>query len=500
MATLFTPYSTVAPLFGGDKPSWIPDELEQARVQAYDAYERMYWNAPDTFAVTMRGSNEAPIYVPNGRIIVDTINRFTAPGFGVAVSNRAGGEDSADVLAARIAVSDLMKRERFKAKFNGNKRYGLMKGDAVWHITADETKPVGSRLIITAMDPGMYFPIFDPEDVDRVIGCHLVEYMNTEGGPRVKRQTYRKVPGSETNTITVEIGLFEVEGWMADDATPAQVIKPPTTLPDTITALPVYHVKNFEEPGHPFGSSEMRGLEILMTAVNQTISDEDLSLVLAGVGTYVTTSANPVDPDTKQPIAWRLGPGQVIKLGDPEDRFDRLDGVRSVIPYGDHYGRLTNALKAAAATPDIAIGSVDVQVAASGIALSLQLGPLLAKATEHNDLILGVMDQMWYDILNGWMPAYEETTFNEVDIASIIGDAVPVDRAARFAELNDMLDRGVIDAEYYRSEAAKLGYVFPEGIGPRATTEFAARNSDQFATRADTELQGEETDGTDTQT
>jgi hypothetical protein len=495
MAGLFTPYSTVAPLFGGDKPTWIPDELEQARVQAYDAYERMYWSAPDTFAVNMRGSNDLPIYVPTGRVIVDTINRYTAPGFGVSMRNRAGPEDTEDVLAARLAVSDLMARERFKAKFNGAKRYGLIKGDSVWHITADETKAPGTRITLTSLDPGMYFPIFDPDNVDKVIGCHLAESVSTDEGPRIRRQTYRKTVTPSGTSITVESGLFEVEGWMNPDAQPSVVIKPPTTLPPTITALPVYHTKNFEEPGHPFGSSEMRGLEILMTAVNQTISDEDLTLVLDGIGVYVSTET-PVDPETKQPVAWRIGPGRVIKLGDREARFDRVDGVKSFGPFGEHYDRLQNALKAAAATPDIAIGSVDVQVAASGIALSLQLGPLLAKAAEHNDLILSVQDQMWFDLLNGWMPAYEETTFTDVDITCGVGDAVPVDRAARFAELNDMLDRGVIDTAYYRSEAAKLGYVFPEGIAERATAEYEARNQDQFATRAAGELGEDDGGGT----
>lgn len=492
MATLFTPYSTVAPLFGGDKPSWIPDELEQQRIQAYDAYERMYWSAPDTFQVNMRGANEQPIYIPNGRVIVDTINRYTAPGFGVAVRNRMGSEDTEDVLAARLAIADLMKRERFRAKFNGNKRYGLMKGDAVWHITANEAKEPGKRLTLTAIDPGMYFPIFDADDVDKVIGCRLVESLTTADGPRIRSQTYRK---TDSGGVTVESGLYEVDGWMADDAQPVEVIKPLTTLPPTITALPVYHTKNFEEPGHPFGSSEMRGLEVLMTALNQTISDEDLALVLAGIGVYVSTET-PVDPETRQPVPWRIGPGRVIKLATPESRFDRVDGIKTVLPYGDHYGRLLDSLKAAAATPDIAIGSVDVQVASSGIALSLQLGPLLAKAGEHNDLILGVQEQMWFDILNGWMPAYEATTFTDVDVSCVVGDAVPVDREARFAELNDMLDRGVIDTEYYRTEAAKLGYVFPDGIGERASAEFQARNQDQFETRTGEEL-GDEGSGTE---
>jgi hypothetical protein len=129
---------------------------------------------------------------------------------------------------------------------------------------------------------------------------------------------------------------------------------------------------------------------------------------------------------------------------------------------------------------------VDVAIAQSGIALALQLSPIIAKAGEKNELITETHDQMWYDILNGWYPAYEQTVFNEVTVNSIVGSAVPVDRAARFAELNDMLAGHVIDTQFYRDEAAKLGYVFPEGIGQRASDEAAAL--DPFASRVNAEL------------
>jgi hypothetical protein len=150
------------------------------------------------------------------------------------------------------------------------------------------------------------------------------------------------------------------------------------------------------------------------------------------------------------------------------------------------------ALQQAADTPDIAVGAVDVQVASSGIALSLQLGPMLAKAEEKNDLIIGTHDQMFWSLVNEWFPAYEATTFTNVTVDCVVGEAVPVDRTARLAELNDMLDRGVIDTGYYRSEASKLGYSFPEDIGTKAAAEYSQRNSDQFADRVASEIDADE--------
>lgn len=469
---LFTPYSTGQEFFGA-KPTWITDELDVQRILSYQTYEQMYWNVPDIFRVSLRGSNTLPVYIPSSRTIIDTTNRYV----GAALRVICTGQGDA-VTAGQLAINDLIKRERYRSKFNGKKRYGLIQGDSIWHLTADEEKPVGSRLRMTALDPGMYFPITDEDDVDRVIGCHLVEQITTSDGPRIRRLTYRK---TETGTITVEEGIFQLDKWMGPDVTPESIIRPVEELPNTITALPVYHTKNTEQPGDPFGSSEVRGLERIMGAINQTVSDEDLALALMGIGMYATDSDEPVGKDGKA-TAWQLGPGRVVHYNGT--RWDKIQGVSNLgDSYGAHYDRLWQSLFRVSSTPEVAVGNVDVSVAQSGIALALQLGPMLSKAEEKNNLLLDVENQFWFDILTMWMPGFEETTFEGVGIECFVGDAVPVDRVARFAELNDMLDRGVIDTKYYRLEAAKLGYTFPDTIDADASAEFDKRNADQFGTR-----------------
>lgn len=478
--TTFTPYTTAAHLFGS-KPQWVPMVLDQERLSSYLLYEQIYWNVPDVFKVSLRGTNTLPIYVPSGRTIVDTTSRFTGTGFTVSTMDRVSGQETADSTAARLAIRDLMKRERFRSKYNANRRYGIMRGDAVWHITANPTKPLGSRLTLTTLDPGMYFPITDDNDVDRIVGCHLVEYIETDDGPRIRRLTYMKTDAG----IEVSEGLFEVDVWGKPDATARTILRPPTLLPDTITALPVYHIKNMEESGNPFGSSELRGLERIMSAVNQTMSDEDLALALEGVGMYATDGSHPTNEKGER-VPWQLGPGRVVHTDGTF--WQRVQGVSGLgDSYGAHYDRLWEALKQAAATPDVAIGRVDVTVAESGIALALQLGPMLAKASEKDDILIDVYNQMFFDLVNGWIPAYEETAFDNVGVECGVGDPVPVNRKDKFAELNDMLDRGVIDTAYYRTQCEKLGYVFPDGIANSAAQEYASRNQDQFADRVNAE-------------
>jgi hypothetical protein len=482
---VFTPYSTGAEFFGS-KPTWVPDELDVQRILSYQTYEQMYWNVPDIFKISLRGTNTLPIYIPSSRTIIDTTNRYVGKDFRVVVT----GASANDVAAAQLAVKDLMTRERIRPKFNGKKRYGLIQGDSIWHLTADETKPVGKRLRLTALDPGMYFPIPDPEDVDRLIGCHLVEQIETSKGPRIRRLTYRKGEqrADGTTPITVEEGLFELDKWNGPDVRAEVVIQQPTELPPQITALPVYHTKNTEVPGDPFGSSEVRGLERIMGAINQTVSDEDLALALMGIGMYATDADQPTDAKGNK-IPWQMGPGRVVHHNGT--KFDKVGGVAGLADsYGEHYRRLWEALFRVSSTPEVAVGIADVSVA-SGVALQLQLGPMLSKAGEKNDLLLGVENNLWYDILRMWMPAYEQTTFaDDTSVECVVGDAVPVDRVARFAELNDMLDRGVIDTEYYRDECKKMGYTFPEGIGERAKAEFDERNAapaDPFADRVNEE-------------
>lgn len=468
----FTPYTTVSNFLVGQKPTWIPDELDIARIQAYQTYEEMYWNVADVFKVSLRGSNELPIYVPSARTIVDATNRYTSPAFAVAVS-ASGGAATADMTLAATNLEAFMRRERFRSKFNGSKRYGIIRGDWVWHVTGDPTKPEGSRISIRSLDPGMYFPITDDDDVDQIIGVHLVETTFTDkGDPIIRRLTYRK---ADDGTITVEDGLFETDAWSGPKDRPIKVLQDVTPLPPQITSIPVYHVKNTDSPGDPFGSSELRGLEVIMGAIDQTMSDEDLTLALDGIGVYATDASRPINPETKKPTNWEMGPGRVVHHDG--QFFQRVSGVGSVTPYGDHYNRLWESLKMAASTPDIAIGAVDVNIASSGIALALQLSPMLAKAGEKNQMIVDVHNQLFFDWLTMWEPAYEGNTYDAVVITCTPGDAVPVDTSTKFAELNDMLDRGVIDTEYYRQEASKLGYTFPEGIGARATAEFNAKNA-----------------------
>lgn len=475
MATVFTPYTTGAYLFG-TKPTWIPDPLDIERIQSYQLYEQIYWNVPDVFKLTLRGANESPIYIPSGRTIVDTTNRYTAPSFNVTTRDSVTGKPSTDAAAAALAIQDLMKRERFRSKFSGNKRYGLIRADWLWHITADPNKLPGRRISIVAIDPAMYFPITDENDVDRVVGCHLVEQITTDDGPRIRRQTYRK---TENGRVTVEDAIFQLDKWNGPEARPESILRPVEELPPAITQLPVFHIKNTEEPGNPFGSSELRGLERLMSALNQTMSDEDLSLALVGIGMYATDGSEPTE--NGKTVPYRLGPGRVVHTDG--SFFNRVGGVGSVVPYGDHYDRIWEAMKQASSTPDIAIGGADVATAEAGIALALRMGPMLAKAGEKNEIVIDVHDQMFWTLVNEWFPAYEATTFTNVTVDCSVGDAVPVDRKARFAELNEMLDRGVIDTAYYRSEAQKLGYVFPDNIGETAAAEFKGRNSDPFADR-----------------
>lgn len=481
----FTPYTTASPMFTAT-PQWM-SEYDAARVTAYQVYEQIYWNVQDTFKLTARGTDASPIYVPTGRTIVDTTHRYVGKGWAPTMDPDFG--DKTDQLALTQALAMLFRREKFFTKYNANKRYGLIRGDWLIHIIGNDLKPQGTRIKIEYVDPAAYFPISHPDDPDRIIGCHIVEQILDPATEEwvLKRQTYQRGAdpvnndGSDT-TIYNSIATFNAESWETFDAAPLTTIKPLTPLPPQITALPVYHVKNIETPGDPFGSSELRGLERIMAAINQAISDEELALALEGLGMYWTDSGAPLNADGSDGD-WVLGPGRVVEV--PKDRkFNRLQGVGSVTPVMDHLKFLINALKEASATPDVAIGKVDKMVAESGISLQLQMGPMIAKADEREENIAGTMDQFLYDLTTMWLPAYESMTFNAVAVSSF-GDLLPANKTQEVSDILKMVDKGVISGATARIMLAKLGYVFPADESETIVTEAAARAQamDPFAAR-----------------
>lgn len=488
---IFTPYSTLRPMMPASLPTWIPDLLDQMRIESYRIYEQIYWNVPDTFKLVARGTEDKPIYLPNAKTIVETTHRFTATDMAVSVRpTLIQGATDVDRAAYQQVWDDMFTRERFWSKFQGNKRYGLIRGDWLWYILADPTKLPGSRISIRPLDPGSYFPIWADDDVDKIIGCHIVDQvLDAEGNPEIHKTTYLK-PGSPRNVgqfITVEEGFFKLDDWGGPKAKPSRIIRPVTVIPG-ITRLPVYHIKNFDEPSNPFGSSEIRGVERILAATNQGISDEELALALEGLGAYWTDAPPPTD-EANNVVPWNLGPGRFIEV-PPGSSINRVAGISSVTSSQEHLKFLISRLREASSVPDVAIGNIDVSVAQSGIALALQFAPILAHTAEKDVSIKEVHSQMFYDIQNEWLPVFESISVTGLRVDPIVGDKIPVDRTAKLAELNDMFDRSVISAEYYRSEAEKLGYVFPADIAGQITTEAESRAlaADPFGARISQEL------------
>lgn len=498
----FTPYSSVRPLFPTSLPSYVLG-LDLERIASYAVYDQLYWNNPGTFKLVARGTDDRPIYIPSGRTIIEATNRYLAKGFDGVVNPRGGSDTDRALL--RGMIRKLFAREKFKVKFNNLKRFGLVRGDAFWHIIGDDTKDPGSRISLMEVDPASYFPITDDDDIDKLLGCHLIDQYTLGDKSFIRRQTYRKVYQDDVAktgpvvAISSEASLFEAGAW--DDREGAQVklvkvLTPLFTLPPLIRSLPVYHVRNWITPLDPFGSSEMRGLERIASAINQGISDEELSLALEGLGVYATTSGPPVDENGNE-LDWRLGPGRVVEI-DAEADFKRVAGVSSVTAWQDHLKFLLGSMREASGTPDIAIGTVDVKVAESGIALALKMMPILSKNEEKEDELMSVHDQMFYDLVNGWLPAYEGLgTDLGLQMDPVVGQALPVDRAAVMKEITEMLSAGLISAGYARELLAqKLGYEFPEDMGLDVVQEVAAMtearglSGDTFQRRLDEELGG----------
>lgn len=278
-----------------------------------------------------------------------------------------------------------------------------------------------------------------------------------------RRQTYRY----ENGGISSELRTFELGGWddrnlASDEIKPATVIMTKKMLPAGITTIPVYLVPNNMPDGSTWGLSQIAGIEYLINALNQSITYEDLSLVLQGLGVYVTSAQPPEGPDGK-PGPYKLHPGNVVEIG-AQDTFTRVTGVASVTPFQDHLKFMDAYAQAGLGLPDIAVGTVDVATAESGIALALKMAPILAENEDKQLTFGGKWDQIGYDLIQDWLPTFEGIDSPETVWESTFGDPMPVDRVAKYEELIQLRTANLLLIDEARDEMIKLGYEKPSDI------------------------------------
>lgn len=475
-AGVTTPYSSLTGILNaGAAPGWVP-EIEAERLLSYGVYENIYWNVSDAYKLVARSDGIAPIYVPSGRTIVDTTNRYVGTGMDFVVQQAvdpvtgASVGSNQDLSLAGVTFQNFFRREKFKSRYAMNKRFGLIRGDWLWHIVADPAKVEGSRISIRATDPGSWFPVYDDDDLDKLIRVYLVDpFLNEKGEDRIKKLTY-EYADPETNVGEI-MWHEEVYEWgeFLKNGSPESVLTPPTVLPAEIPSFPVYQVKNFEEPANPYGSSELRGVERIVQAISQAMSDEDLALALEGLGVYATDGGGPVDEEGEDED-WNLGPGEVVENAL---NFRRVSGVGSLQPYGDHLGRLRQYMLEASNTPETAIGKVDVTVAESGVALLLQLGPMLAKAAEKDQEIVDVHTQMFHD-LKAWFQVYEGITLL-ADVVPTLGDKLPVNRKQEITDTATLVAAGIMSVQSAQEYLAEKGIKFATDEIARLASEAEAK-------------------------
>lgn len=483
----------------------VPNNLDQRRVGAYDLYENLYINSTQTLKIVLRGDDSYPILMPSGKKIIEATNRFLGIGFDYLVEGE-GDAGTQEVLNAWW--KDFFKREALQSKFASNKRWGLVRGDAAFYVYANGLKPATQRISVVELDPRQLFEIEDSNG--SVIGIHIVDtvqdYRDADKPDKkiARRRTFRKVFDEFGNSIgvTVELKFFEIGKWDDRSVSLAEKMEPvpypdfdqePEMLPPGITSLPVYRWRNNPPQNSHWGHSQLTGLETLMYAINQSLTDEDATIVFQGLGMYVTSAAPPQDSEGNT-TDWSIGPMQIIEIGQ-DQRFDRVTGVSDVSPYQNHMNFIDEkGLSEASGTPAIAIGRVDVAVAESGISLQLQLMPLLAQNAEKEQEIITVLDQMFYDITTMWLPAYEPELFPdpavmmEMSVVCIFDDPAPKNRDKQIEETVTLSQANLILTSMAVAKLRSLGWEYPTvdpmtGM-PLTDDDIAAMLSQQVANNA----------------
>lgn len=503
--TTKTQYLTTIPFLNGvalpsttqGLPKWV-DERSAQRLAAYELYDDVYANNPNTYVLLLRGAEERPIYVPSGRKIIDTMNRYVARDFGFTIEDSDPNVEVPEeqIINAVYAVESFFKRERFRSRFNSAKRRGLVRGDACLYIYADASKPQGSRISVKWIHPGSYFPIAASDDADRVVGCDIAElFTGADGKEYVKVQRYIKGnhpdhPAYDAEAETeqeagAEILYFcwemKADKWQdPEERDITKTLVNGEVIPG-ITQLPVYHFKNMGEDGIAFGRSELSGLEHIIAGINQAVTDQDLALAMGGLGLFVTNAGAPVDENGDE-SNWVLGPRRVIEIegNGKESWFERVTGVPTTEPSLKHIEYLEDQMNSTLGISDVVTGQVDVQVAESGVALAIRMGPIIDSANEKEEIIADVMRQFLYD-LKSWFLSFEQINLGTLELVPTFGEKMPRNRDAEFQELLSLLAEGIVTVEYVIGRLReKFGYEdIPESMIKEVTDARLGGSGDQ---------------------
>jgi len=463
----FTPWSTLGVMQNKrNLPDYWP-ESERERIASYDKYDQLYWNDPTQYALRVL-EDEQPIYIPNSRIIVDTTAHYLLKGLAINTPTRDKKNEDQKWL------TDFLKRERFYSKFATSKKMGIARGDFAFHITADPLKPEGSRVSIEPIHPGMVWKVEDPNDPTNIVKMHIgsiwIDPNDDDQTERMRVLTYEKVLDGETQKISREENVWELttDWWDEEERELYKNILPLDFLPDEVDQFPVYWFPNIEWGEQNYGSSELRGQEFLAWAVSQGATDTQAALALEGLGVYATDGGRPVDDEGVE-RDWEIAPGNVAEVPSGSF-FRRVEGVGSITPMLDQVHYLEGKMFAATSMTDVALGQVDVAVAQSGIALAIKFMPTLAKIEDRDTAGVEICQQMFFD-LKKWFKAYEGKTIDVEYEVSIAKQKLPANRTETINELNNMIDRKIIDREFYRDQMRELGYEIPKNMDDRILKE-----------------------------
>jgi hypothetical protein len=508
-----SPYRT-ALAFGRVPPTHIPEDAvaDVGRVTAYETYDDIFHNIPDIFKAVLNEQSGNEIFrrlVPAMRTIIEATNRYLGNGLDwvaappVAATATAPTGDAAnaaadEAIATTIGALDLLfAREAFVGKFMSLKRWMLIRGDGMFHVTANPSKPEGARLSIREINPGTYFAIEDPADAERVVGCYVVNLIADDAGEEIAaRLEYQRITdadaaakyGAPLNTVFMKLSFWEPDGWddrrsdadLSPVAAPARfggdafaLLLAGTTLPPQITAIPIYHFRNNPRGGEIFGVSEVQGIESLLAGISQTVTDQEVAIALQGLGVYWTDSGRPKDASGAD-ADWVIGPAAVLEVVK-DGKIGRLDGISSITPSLDHIALLKAEARETTGTPDIAVGAVDVKVAESGVSRAIQFAPIIAKNAEKEVELKSRLDQFLYDLLTGWLPAYDGYTDNGVRVTAEFGPALPVNASEIVELLASLVEKKIVSAEWARDFLTeKLGWTFESTEGGAIAAEAQA--------------------------
>jgi len=445
---------------------WIGAE-DQRRLRAYSMLEAYVKNKARIWlgATTSTEHDDRREYGDAALIVKTALSSLLGDDWEIKTEGAQGEDaevDQASATAQQKFIEQWADSEKFSLKMLEAEEQAIKFGDSVYALGWDPDK---GRVRLRVYDPGFYFPVFDPRELqtdefpNEVWVAWEFEEDNVAGHTEtfVRRHEWYIDQTDDEDRDAPPTCFYRDAIWTLEAAVnennpfgnePYDVVTDWTDL--EVDFIPVIHIPNTIAGQEHFGESVLADVLQILDDISSTDTDTQAAAATTGSPPIAVTG---MGENTQE----SYGPGTILRTGDGTATL--LDTSRSLDALLKLKDGLLERLAVNSRTPESLLGRVKPNEVPSGIALTLSFTP-------HSGMIknMRLVRDYKYRILfsfvirmtqaNGEYPGGDVIHQTNVKFGSFL----PADAQEAMTVVTQLLEAGAISLETAVQYLVNKGY------------------------------------------